>query len=378
MKISIKGIGVLGGFGAGPAMLEHELVNPTKMVTTVSMESSKGRIEVPALLADTSDLTDYVGKRALRRAGHYIRMALLSSFCALEDAGMLETERRGMGIIVATGYGATCNTFDFQQSVIDSDDPCGSPTKFANSVHNAAAGNISLFLNEMGPNLSVSQYDMSIPSAFMCALQWLKEGRVDTVLVGGVDEYCKVLGYYWHTRYNGNSRKVNGTSVNALKHAIIGEGACFFVLAREEDGVSPYGYIEDVQMGNFLRGRMRLPESTIFFLGADGYSQSEDYYNDIIPARARVASYTHVYGGIPVGPAFDIAIAALSARSDTIYGSLQNPAIDYDKLNMVKKDEPLGSGGICCLKLGADGAFGWITLNHDNHNENHIPDRNSQ
>ena len=156
MKISIKGIGVLGGFGAGPAMLEHELVNPTKMVTTVSMESSKGRIEVPALLADTSGLTDYLGKRALRRAGHYIRMALLSSFCALEDAGMLETERRGMGIIVATGYGATCNTFDFQQSVIDSDDPCGSPTKFANSVHNAAAGNISLFLNEIGPNLSVS------------------------------------------------------------------------------------------------------------------------------------------------------------------------------------------------------------------------------
>ncbi len=361
---------MLGGFGAGPAMLEQALIRPKKMGTTVSMESSKGQIEVPALLADTSDLASYVDKRALRRAGHYIRMTLLSSLYALEDAGMLETERRRMGIIVATGYGATCNTFDFQHSMIDSDDPCGSPTKFANSVHNAAAGNLSLFLNEMGPNLSVSQYDMSIPSAFMCALQWLKEGRVDTVLVGGVDEYCKVLGYYWHNRYNGNARKGNETSLNALKHAIIGEGACFFVLTREEDGVSPYGYIEDVQMGNFLRGRIGLPESTVYFLGADGYSESEKYYGDVIPARARVASYTHVYGGIPVGPAFDMAIAALSVRSNTIYGSFQNPAIDGDQLNMIKKDEVLGPGRICCLKLGADGAFGWLTVNSQRVQEN--------
>ncbi|MCD4717268.1 MAG: hypothetical protein K8R45_11075, partial [Desulfobacterales bacterium] len=89
-----------------------------------------------------------------------------------------------------------------------------------------------------------------------------------------------------------------------------------------------------------------------------------------IPARARVASYTHVYGGVPIGPAFDIAIAALSVRANSIYGSLQNPAIDADQLNMVKKDEPLGSGRICCLKLGAGGAFGWITLTSQKVQEN--------
>jgi 3-oxoacyl-[acyl-carrier-protein] synthase II len=375
LKISIKGIGVLGGFGAGLTMLESALARPKKMLTTVSMESSQGQIEVPALLADTSDLTSYVGKRALRRAGHYIRMTLLSSLYALEDAGILETERRGMGVIVATGYGATCNTFDFQKSMIDSDDPCGSPTKFANSVHNAAAGNISLFLNEMGPNLSVSQFDMSVPSAFMCALQWLKEGRVDTVLVGGVDEYCKVLGYYWHTRYEDNARKGNTTSAQAFKHAVIGEGACFFVLTREEECFSPYGYIEDVRMGNCLSGQLQLPESSLFFLGADGYSRGEENYRNIVPEGAKVASYTHLYGGVPIGPAFDIAIAALSARSDKVYGSLENPALDADQMNMVKIEEPLGSGPICCLKLGAGDSFGWITLNHGSYNENRKPDR---
>ena len=51
MKISIKGIGVLGGFGAGLTMLENALARPKEMVTTVSMESSQGQIEVPALLA---------------------------------------------------------------------------------------------------------------------------------------------------------------------------------------------------------------------------------------------------------------------------------------------------------------------------------------
>ena len=64
----------------------------------------------------------------MRRIDHYIRMALLASFLALEDAGLLASKPDRMGIIVATGYGATCNTFDFQHSVITDSDPCGSPT----------------------------------------------------------------------------------------------------------------------------------------------------------------------------------------------------------------------------------------------------------
>ena len=362
LKICIKGIGVVGGFGCGIEALEQAVTERTCLAGKVTMPSSQGEIAVPALLADTSVLSKYVDKKALRRIDHYIRMALLGAHLALEDAGMLESPRARLGIIVATGYGATCNTFDFQQSILNVADPCGSPTKFSNSVHNAAASHISILLNEMGPTLSVSHFDLSFPSAFLTALQWLYDDRVDTVLVGGVDEYCKVLGYYWHCLYGSAKGETRLVSAAKPRHTIIGEGACFFVLNKEAEEASQYGFIDEVQMTNYRRGSLDLPPDAVFFVGTDGYSECETHYLDVIPRNARVAVYTPLYGGIPIGMAFDLAIAALSNRSGNFFESYDGATIDSEKLNLITQNVQRANERICCLKLGAGGVSGWITL----------------
>jgi 3-oxoacyl-[acyl-carrier-protein] synthase II len=362
LKICIKGIGVVGGFGCGIQALKRALDGRTCLPGKVAMPSSQGEIEVPALLADTSALTKYVDKKALRRIDHYIRMALLGTYLALEDAGMLETPRERMGIIVATGYGATCNTFDFQQSVLNVADPCGSPTKFSNSVHNAAASHISILLSEMGPTLSVSHFDLSIPSAFLTALQWLRDDRVDHVLIGGVDEYCKVLGYYWHCQYGSVSEQAPLVMETKPQHSIIGEGACFFVLKKEEAERSPYGIIDEVQTAKYRHGSVDLPSDAIFFVGSDGYGECESDYLNVIPPNAKVAVYTPLYGGIPIGMAFDLAIAALSNRSGIVFASADGAAIDSGRLNPISQKIQRTKERICCLKCGAGGVSGWITL----------------
>ena len=247
--------------------------------------------------------------------------------------------------------------------MITAADPCGSPTKFSNSVHNAAAGNISILLNETGPNLSVSHHDMSFASALLTAVHWLDEGRVDTVLIGGVDEYCKVLGYYWHCCNTDSGENISGDAAADSRHrAIIGEGACFFVLTNDAANGSAYGCIETVETGNFLRGQVKLPEKAVYFLGADGYSRHEDQYAEIVPTGAAAAVYTPVYGGIPVGHAFDLALAALSLRRRKLYGSLANPPDNRNQLNLIEKNAILNTESICCLKLGAGGSYGSITL----------------
>ncbi|MBW1821544.1 MAG: hypothetical protein JRI92_07230, partial [Deltaproteobacteria bacterium] len=232
-----------------------------------------------------------------------------------------------------------------------------------NSVHNAAATYISILLKEVGPNLSVSHYDMSITSAFLSAYQWLKEERVESVLVGSVDEYSKILGYFRHCLYNKGNKKEGFVGKMNLEHAIIGEGANFFVLARENETASPYGFIEDVKMGNFKRRGINLPENAAFFLGADGYSECDEQYAEYIPKKALVASYSHLYGGLPVGTGFDIAIAALSNKSGTIFKSGDSSIFNSNRLNVIRHNENLGSRRICCLKLGAGGSYGWISLN---------------
>ena len=364
MKISIKGIGVLGGFGCGITDLEKALTIGESTPVPMVIKTTGGDIEVPAFLANTDRLKSFVSKRDLRRIDHYIRMALLGCFMALEDADMLHTNRGKMGIIIATGYGPTCNTFDLQHTVITEAAPFCSPIQFSNSVHNAAATYISILLKEMGPNLSVSDYDMSITSAFLTACQWLKEERVDSVLLGSVDEYSKILGYFWHCLYNNGNEQEGFSEKMNKEHAIIGEGANFFVLARENETVSPYGFIEDVRMGNFKRRRISLPENAAFFLGADGYSECDDQYANYFSKETKVASYSHLYGGLPVGTGFDIAIAALSNKLKTVFKSGDSPVFNSDRLNVVRDNEDLGSRRICCLKLGAGGSYGWVSLNH--------------
>ena len=363
MKVYLQGIGALGGFGRGLSQLEQALVRSKTPATFVTMDSAAGKIKVPALLADTADLTSFVGSRALRRLDHYIRMALLGAFCALEDAGLLETENRKLGIIVATGYGATCNTFDFQNSMLTSEDPCGSPTKFSNSVHNAAAGNISILLNETGPNLSVSHFDMSFASAMVVAMHWLNEGRVDTILIGGVDEYCKVLGYYWHCHTDADTKlRTDAMTGNSQLRTIIGEGACFFVLTKDDPDNRSYGCIDTVEMGNILHGSIRLPNNSAYILGADEFSPVKNRFFNIFPADTTAACYTPVYGGIPVGQAFDLAIAALSIRRKRFYGSMPNAALERNRLKLIKKNGILNNDRICCLHLGTGGSFGLIVL----------------
>ncbi len=362
MSVTIKGIGAVGGFGTGITALRRSLgaFNPSPQ--TVTLDTSDGQIRIPALLADTADLHTYVGKRELRRIDHYVRMALLGSFLALEDAELLNSRPDRMGIIVATGYGATCNTFDFQHSIITAGDPCGSPTKFSNSVHNAAAAHISIILKELGPNLSVSHFDMSIPSAMVTAVQWLEEERVDWVQVGGVDEFSKVLGYNWHCRYGQSEQEALPDGQPADHRAIVGEGSCFFVLTREKQPTSAYGCIEDLQVGSVERGKVDVPDKCPVVLGADGFNQYDTRYAELLPRDCRSLVYTPLYGALPVGMAFDLAIAALTLESGQVFPP---PTDSHPVVSDAQNDqdaEKLAASRVGCLKLGAGNAFGLITL----------------
>jgi 3-oxoacyl-[acyl-carrier-protein] synthase II len=351
-----------GGFGTGIADFESALEKGETPSSVLEMETFAGPVCVPALIADTGLLKSYINKRDLRRIDHYTRMALLGCYLALEDAGSLVVEPERTGIIVATGYGATCNTFDFRLSILDDDEGAGSPTKFANSVHNVAAGSISMFLKIQGPSLSVSHFDMSVPSALLSACHWLSEGWADTVLLGFVDEYCKVLGYYWNTLYG-----LNAETPVSFQHAVIGEGSVFFVLRRANDQKrdNGYGFIEKVQTGITRRSPVKMPPESVMFFPADGYSECREKYAEMVDAKGEVASYTRLYGGLPVGMGFEIAVACLSRKYNRFFPS---PSPFFNKRpgwRLIDGSETLEGRPIACLKLGSDNEFGMAVLTGD-------------
>lgn len=340
--MAIQGIGLVGGFGCGLEDFAAALAGGATPTRPAAFAGG----EIPALLADTAPLERFVDKRALRRIDHFSRLALLGAHLALEEAGLPALDRTRLGLIVATGYGATATTFAFLDTVHDGGDALASPTHFSSSVHNAAAAHAAILLGITGPNLTVSQFELSVPSALLAAQGWLAEGRVDAVLFGGVDEACAVLRYCRHRFFPEPSDLIRPFAFDR-QSAVPGEGAAFFLLTAEA-GAARYGRIVEVRQGNAAVRPPVLDAAPLYLLGADGHRECSAAYPRYLPAEARCSAYAPSYGSLPVGPAFDLAVAALACRDDRLPGG-----------------EALAGRELCCLKFGRDDAYGFIRLRRE-------------
>ena len=329
---------------------------------------------MPAFVADTAELYNYVAKRALRRIDHYARMALLGGYLALDDAGISADQCANIGIIIASGYGATVTTFNFLDSIASGGDSCASPTNFSNSVHNVAAAYLSMQLQAFGPNATVSQFEMSVSSALYTAACWLEQGRVDTIIFGSVDEHSRVLDYCCQRYFadgcddgnlaknsENNSPKIRPFSFEK-QSAIAADGAAFMVLssaAERKDGTKDagqqYGFISALECGKYREKAGNDTAETnddLLLLGADGHKCCAAMYAQLQNKSAQI-SCSPSYGSLPTGQAFDVIAAALMLRDQQVYGVASD---DFSAKTFASID------AISCVKFAADGQMGSIRV----------------
>ncbi|WP_161788504.1 beta-ketoacyl synthase N-terminal-like domain-containing protein [Desulfonatronum thiodismutans] len=354
------------------------------MVGKLEFQGLQGTESVPVLQTDLAALEEFVPKRALRRVDRFSRLALLGACLALKDAGLsrfesLDRPEARTGIIVATGYGAAATTFSFLDSVIHDGDVCASPTHFSNSVHNAAAAHISILLKITGPCLTASQFELSTASALLTARQWLAEGRVERVLFGAVDEHCPVRGYCWSRFFGPQAHQTVLPLELDRQTAIPGEGAAFFVLERAVPGrPGKYGHVANVGMGRedhrnpdvlfdgpadgFTGGvplGLDSPE-TLLLLGADGHKAAGARYRHVLEVAGRlslmVAACAPAYGSLPIGQAFDLAVAGMAIRDGC-------PSFaDHMWYGNGRSGTLREVSQVACLKYGSGGEYGTIVL----------------
>lgn len=306
VRPAIQGIGVVGGFGSGIEALQTALC--TGQVTPSALPVRDHTI--PAYLADLAPLDEFVPRRNLRRVDRFSQLALLGASLALQDAGRTVADCGRLGLIVASGYGPMCTTFAFLDSYLDGGDSCSSPTHFSNSVHNAAAANIAILLGIDGPNLTISQFEMSVHAAMMTACDWLQQNLVDSVLVGGVDECCEVLGYCWE-RFFGIPQGPLQPLAFDKQTAIPGEGAGFMLLNHNQ--LAKYGHFFECTLHGAGESLSNLPTNLV--LGADGHKECGKYYLERLNQLYSVTGYASIYGSIPVAPIFDIACTAIERKT---------------------------------------------------------------
>ncbi|WP_430735280.1 beta-ketoacyl synthase N-terminal-like domain-containing protein [Halodesulfovibrio aestuarii] len=214
-EIYILGTGIVTPHG------EQQNALPVDLVASSITDSSQR--------TDTSGLTKFIPKRALRRIDHFSRLALHASFLALEDAGLLETDHENMGVALASGYGAAQTSFSFLDSFFNDGDRLASPTYFSSGLHNAASAYIAMQTKAQGPNICTSNIGLGPAYSLATAVHWLKTGIVDYVLVGGVDEHCQVLEHC----VNRFQSAEEGACL--LPDVVAGEGAAFLVLGTKPE-----------------------------------------------------------------------------------------------------------------------------------------------
>jgi 3-oxoacyl-[acyl-carrier-protein] synthase II len=361
MQVTVNGIGIVGAFGSGIDAFSESLIRKESHTEAVVVQSSSGQKELPSYRADTCPLDEFIPRANLRRVDHYARMALLAASLALKDAGEVKIMQDRLGIVVATGYGASATTSAFLDSFINVEDTFSSPIHFSNSVANAAAAHISIFLKASGPCLTVSQFELSLASALLAAMRWLEEKRVDYVLLGSVDEYCDLLGYCWWRLFGGWGQYPIEPFNFQRQSAIPGEGAAFFLLSRPKRNAEAYCNIASAQTGNVEGGKPFISERGLLVVGADGHKQCGKSYSDFFSKSVPTVSFTSVYGSFPTNHAFDIAAAALILKRGGTF--LPSYAPLQSIFSSSNKSPPLDNIDLVqCLKLSTEGDFGLITL----------------
>jgi act minimal PKS ketosynthase (KS/KS alpha) len=232
--VLVTGIGCVMPGAAGRA----EFVRALEEGESRLVPDPEGR-DLNVALVETADPEKRVpiGKRRrMNRVGLFATAAALD---ALADAGLgkadLDPERTG--IVVGTGLGCSASVGELYREVLRLGPADANPAIFPTGVPNAIASQVALVLALGGPNVTVSQREVSGEAALALGAEWIRDARADRVLVGGVDELTDHLADYLTGL---GVAAPSGAAVRPFAEvsagAGVGEGAMFLVL--EGDGAS--------------------------------------------------------------------------------------------------------------------------------------------
>ncbi|MBI4847352.1 MAG: beta-ketoacyl synthase chain length factor [Nitrospirae bacterium] len=342
--MNINGIGIVFTRGRGIDCFENALKDGWQRPDEIEIKGRKSFVYQvgPQTMSDKSLL------KKMRRADKLSKMAVLAAADALENSGIENINKKTIGIITATAFGAHVTTFDFLNDILDYGEANVSPTTFSNSVHNAAASYISSALNIQGPTLTVTQFFFSFHSALQLAKAWLDEKRCDYVLVGAVEQYGDVLGYIYGSKLmQATDGRIKPFNFNPA-YSVPSEGAVFFLVSNE-DSENVFCKVEDITTRHSRESGNPAPIRTdLNIIDTDGLLIDESVYMSSFSPEIPTAAYSPIFGSMMIGSAFNCASGALMLKKQ-LYCA--NPVSDNPRvINVLDETKNSGIEFIRCIR----------------------------
>jgi 3-oxoacyl-(acyl-carrier-protein) synthase len=118
----------------------------------------------------------------------------------LEDAGLQVTEENthSIGVSIGTTFGSLHSIAEFDRQGLIEGPKYVNPSHFPNTVINSPASQVSIRFMIKGFNTTISTGFCAGLDAVSYAVDFIRLGRADIVLAGGVEELCEetFLGFY--------------------------------------------------------------------------------------------------------------------------------------------------------------------------------------
>lgn len=142
------------------------------------------------------DPSDYIDPKGVRRLDKFAQYAIVSSYMALEDAGidLEKVDKERAGVLLGSGIGGL-KVIEDQHAILIKRGPSKvSPFLIPMLIADEAPGQIAINFGFKGPNLSIATACASASHAIGVSFRAIQQGDADIVVTGGSDAAVTPLG----------------------------------------------------------------------------------------------------------------------------------------------------------------------------------------
>jgi len=282
--------------------------------------------------AQDPDYKQYIPPAAARRMAKGIKMGVVASKIAMEEAGIETVD----AIITGTGMGCMIDSEKFVSAIIDNNEQYLTPTSFIQSTHNTVAGQIALGMECKAYNFTYVHSAISFESALLDAKMQLENDEAQHILVGGVEELGEHTTKVHRTINHIKPEPVTLSTVlnSKTEGAVFSEGANFFLVSNQKKqscyaelvAVETFNTLQKEKVSSTIEGfldenNLKSTDIDVVVFGNNGDVDFDGYYNQFskgIFSKTQQVFYKHLVGENNTVSAFGVWLASKILKTQTI------------------------------------------------------------
>ena len=188
-RVVITGMGVVSPIGNNMKTFWNNLINGESGITTIdTFDISNHKTKIAGIVQDF-DADEILGKKEARRLDRFSQFALAAAEQAWTDSELdlkrIDEER--LGVYVGSGIGGLQTLIENIDALRQKGPRRVSPTLVPAMISNAAAAQISIKWNAMGPSMSPVSACAIGNTTIGEAFRLIRSGEVDVMFAGGTE-----------------------------------------------------------------------------------------------------------------------------------------------------------------------------------------------